>query len=65
MRWKAVIVLAIILAAAVGVRLESSPRDVSSNASEAVEASSNTILPYELHLKADKNLPDKTVPEPF
>jgi hypothetical protein len=65
MRWKAAIVLAAILAAVVGMRLGSSPSRMNANGSGAVEASTGTILPGELHLKAGKDLPDETVREPF
>jgi len=58
LRWKVAIVLAVIFAAALGVRLGSSPSRMSANGSGAVEASSSTILPGEIHLKAGKDLPD-------
>jgi len=41
-----------------------SSKQVKSAAPQA-EASLTTILPVELMRKSDKNLPDKTVPDPF
>jgi hypothetical protein len=56
--------LTVILAAALGVWLRFSPSQVNPN-SGAAEASSTAIFPIELHPKAGKDLPDKTVREPF
>jgi hypothetical protein len=63
MRWSVGIVFAVILAAALGVWLGFSPSQVNPNVSRAAEAS--TIFPTELHTQAGKELPDKTVREPF
>ena len=63
MRRTASIALLVILAA-LGIWMSFSPKQVKSNAPQA-EASLTTILPVELMRKSDKNLPDKTVPEPF
>ena len=61
------IVWAVSLAAALGVllllRFWSS--EVTPSVSGAAEASSAAIFPIELHPKAGKDLPDKTVHEPF
>jgi hypothetical protein len=64
MRWTVGIVLVVILAAALGVWLGFSPSQVNPNASGAAEAGT-AIFPIELHPKAGKDLPDKTVREPF
>jgi len=56
--------LLVILAAALGMWMSFSSKQVKSAAPQA-EASLNTILPVELMRKSDKNLADKTVPEPF
>ena len=58
------IALLVILAAALGMWMSSSSKQLKSAAPQA-DASLNTILPIELMRKSDKNLPDKTVPEPF
>jgi hypothetical protein len=63
MRRTASIALLVILAA-LGIWMSFSPKQVKSNAPQA-EASLATILPVELMRKSDKNMPDKTVPEPF
>jgi hypothetical protein len=55
------IALAVILAAALGMLMRSSFNNAKSTA-PAVKAS---IVPLELMLKADKNLPDQTPREPF
>ena len=64
MRRTASIALLVILAAALGMWMSFSSKQVKSAAPRA-DASLNTILPGELMRKSDKNLPDKTVPEPF
>ena len=56
--------LLVILAAALGMWMSFSSKQVKSNAPQA-EASLTTILPVELMRKSDKDLPEKTVPEPF
>jgi hypothetical protein len=63
MRLTVGIVLAVILVA-LGVWLRFSPNQVNQNTG-AAEASSTAILPIELHPKVGKDLPDKTVREPF
>ena len=64
MRRTASVALLVILAAALGMWMSFSPKQVKSNAPQA-EASLTTILPVELMRKSDRDLPDKTVPEPF
>ena len=64
MRRTASIALLVILAAALGMWMTFSSKQVKSTAPQA-EALLTTILPVELMRKSDKNLPDKTVPEPF
>jgi hypothetical protein len=51
------------LEAALGMWTSSS-KQVKSDTPQA-DASVNTIIPLELMSKSDKNLPDKTVPDPF
>ena len=63
MRRTASIALLVILAAALGPWMSFSSKQVKSTA--PAEASLTTMLPVELMRKSDKNLPDKTVPEPF
>ena len=53
-----------VLADALGMLMSFSSKQVKSTAPLA-EASLTTILPVELMRKSDKDLPDKTVPEPF
>jgi hypothetical protein len=66
MRWPVGIVWAVSLAAALGALLLAfSSRQVNRNVPVAAEASSTAIFPIELHPQADKDLPDKTVREPF
>ena len=64
MRRTATIALLVILAAALGMWMSFSSEQVKSTATQA-EASLTTIFPVELMRKSDKDLPDKTVPEPF
>ena len=64
MRRTASIALLVILAAALGMWMNFSSKQVKSAAPQA-DASLNTILPGELMRKSEKNLPDKTVPKPF
>ena len=54
----------LVILAALGMWMSLSPKQVKSNTPQA-EASLTTILPVELMRKSDKNMPDKTVPEPF
>ena len=64
MRRTAGIALLVILAAAVGMWTSFSSNQVKS-IKPAAGASLTTILPVELMRKSDKELPDRTVPEPF
>jgi hypothetical protein len=64
MRTTAGMVLAVVLAAALAMWIQSSSHRVRSTEPPA-EASSTPMLPIELMKKSDKNLPDKTVREPF
>ena len=64
MRRTAGIALLVILAAAVGMWTSFSSNQVKSTKAVA-GASLTTILPVELMRKSDKELPDRTVPEPF
>lgn len=65
MRTTVGIVLAVVLAAALAVWIGSSSQRVSSTEAAPAEASSTPVLPIELMRKSDRNLPDKTVREPF
>ena len=65
MRTTAGIVLAVVLAAALAMWMRFAPDHVSPTGAASAEASITPILPIELMKKSDKNLPDKTVPEPF
>jgi hypothetical protein len=66
MRWLVSTVWAVSLAAALGALLLGfSSRQVNRNVPGAAEASSTAIFPIEFHLQAGKDLPDKTVREPF
>jgi hypothetical protein len=62
--WRFGVVLAVVLAAP-SLWLRFSPSQVNPNVSGAAEASSTRIFPIELYPKAGKDLPDKTIPEPF
>jgi len=62
MRTTAGILVAVILAAALGVRMSNSSNRVSSTVPAAAEAS---MLPIELMRKSDRDLPDNTAREPF
>lgn len=64
MRRTTTISVLVILAAALDMWMTLSSKQVKSTAPQA-EASLTTILPVELMRKSDKDLPDKTVPEPF
>jgi hypothetical protein len=63
MRTTAAIVLAVVLAAA----LATAYRFASDHSTEStpVKASTAPMLPIELMMKSNKNLPDNTVPEPL
>jgi hypothetical protein len=56
--------LLVVLTAALGMWMSFSSNQMKST-EPLVEASLTTILPVELMRKFDKDLPDKTVPEPF
>jgi hypothetical protein len=64
MRRTASVALLVFLAAALGMWMSFSSKQVKSTAPQA-EASLTTILPVEFMRKSEKDLPDKTVPEPF
>jgi hypothetical protein len=63
MRWISGVVLAVIFSAAMATWIRSSSNQVQSTR-PAAEASA-PMLPLELMRKSDKDLPDKTVREPF
>jgi multidrug resistance efflux pump len=65
MRTTAGIVLAVVFAAALAMWIRSSSHHMSSTEPAPAEASSTPVLPIELMKKSDKDLPDKTVREPF
>jgi len=65
MRTTAGIVLAVVLAVALATWMRSASDHVGPTAPAPAEASAGPMLPLELMKKSDRNLPDKTVPEPF
>ena len=65
MRTTAGMVLAVVLAAAFAMWLRSASHHKSLTESAPAEASTAPMAPIELMKKSDKNLPDKTVREPF
>jgi hypothetical protein len=65
MRTTAGIVLAVVLVAALATWMRYASDHMSSVARAPEEAAVTPMLPIELMKKSDRNLPDKTVPEPF
>lgn len=65
MRATAGIVLGVVFAAALAMWMWSSSDHVNPTGLAPAEASSTPMLPIELMKKSGKDLPDKTVREPF
>ena len=65
MRTTAGIVLGVVFAAALAMWIRSASDHVGSTGTAPAEASSTPMLPIELMKKSGKDLPDKTVREPF
>lgn len=65
MRTTVGMVLAVVLAAALAMWMRSASDHASSTETAPAEASSTPMLPIELMRKSDRNLPDKTVHDPF
>ncbi len=65
MRITAGMVLAVVFAAALAMWMRSSSDHMSSTKPAPAEASNTPMLPIELMQKSGKDLPDKTVREPF
>jgi len=65
MRTTAVIVLVVVLAAALATWMRFAPDHPGPTGPAPAEASTGPILPLELMKKSGKDLPDKTVFQPF